>query len=194
MEDSYIELAYYSKSKAFLYPILGFARNEIFRPQGSYLLFQQHTIANNELIVYYKHHREALYENFERQRITDHPRLRACYMVPDGSVFVFDIVDYAGDVQHFLTGEYSKFSKSLKAIILKYFGDTIEPLSPRPNRLTHATLYPELYQELVAKQLGVPKENLTELASKYDLDKETLNIEDYQPCGLTTPIKITTPI
>lgn len=197
MEETldYIELNYYQKSKAFLYPILGFSRSELFRPVGTYLMFHHHTILTYELIVYYEHQKgDPLFENFQDNRVANHPRLRACYWTDNGTIYVFDISDFAEDIVSFLSGQYSSLSKQIKGIILKYLGDNIEPMTPRPNRQMHAVLFPDQYRELVAKSLGVPKENLTELAPIYDLDKETLNIEIYTPCGITSTSEITTPI
>lgn len=197
MEETldYILTDYYHKSKVFLYPILGFARNEIYKPENSYLMFHHHTILTQELIVYYKHRRDdALFENFQNKRIADHPRLKACYWCEEGSIYIFDLIDYANDINFFLAGRYSAFSNGLKVIILKYLGDTIDG-GARPKRYGHAVLFPELYQEQAAKQLGVEKKYLPEeLADIYDLDKETLNIENYTPCGITTPSKITIPV
>lgn len=177
-EERYIDMKYYSKSKAFLYPVLGYRRVEAFKC-NSYLFFEEHAITNGELIVRYDHEGE-LYRSFEQERISPHPLLRACYKIAGGSVYIFDISGRHSDIDHFLRGEYSKFSTSMKKLILNYFGDNIEHLSPRSGREIHAVLFPEGYRPLVAKQLGdVPVENLTELASLYDLDKETLDMESF---------------
>lgn len=182
----YIRLSYYSKSKNFLYPILGYRRNETYKCQ-SFLFFQHHSVLNGELITFYVNEGEELFRNYEVTRIAPHPLLRGCYEVPRASVYVFDISGYSDDIQHFLCGEYSKFSKSLKKRILTYMDDDIEKTTPAPGRFSHAVLFPELYRNLVAEQqLGVPAKNLTELASIYNADKETLDIEDYHVCGYTS--------
>lgn len=182
-DPKYIELSYYCKSKNFLYPILGFKRNESFRPQ-TYLFFQHHSILNGELVVLYPNEGDILYKNFEQNKVAPHPLLKACYQIPHGTVYIFDIAGHHSDIEHFLAGEYSKFSKSLKRTILKYMDDSIENTTPAPDRATHAVLFPESYRPLVAIQLGVPAKNLTELASIYDLQKESLEVEDFSPCEI----------
>lgn len=193
MADTYIEMkAYYSKSKSFLYPILNFSRTkELFRPE-TYLFFHHHSILDGELTVFYHNDGGVLYKNFEMQRLADHPLLVGCYTVPEGTVYIFDIAAHSEDIQHFLCGQYSKFSKGLKKTILRYFGDDIEPMQPMPNRHAHAVLFPDEYRKFVAKDLEVSVKSLTELAPIYDLEKETLNIEHFDHCNTT--IESTTPI
>lgn len=181
----YIKLSYYSKSKNFLYPILGYKRNETYKCQ-SFLFFHQHSVLNGELITLFPNNGDALYHNYEANSIAPHPLLRGCYEVPGASVYIFDISGYSDDIQHFLCGEYSKFSKSLKKKILIYMDDSIDVTTPAPGRFNHAVLFPELYRKLVAEELGVNVKNLTELAPIYDSDKETLDIENFQICGYTT--------
>lgn len=193
MAEAYIEVAYYSKSKCFLYPILKFRREETFKPD-TFLFFHDHSIVNGDLTVYYRNNASILYQNFEAERIAPHPLLVGCYKLPEGTAYIFNIAGHLDDIEHFLRGEYSLFSKSLKQTVLRYFGDDIEPMQPRPDRFTHAVLFPEEYRKFVARNLGVSPKLLTELAPLYDQERETLYVENWNHCGITTPIKTTTPI
>lgn len=183
----YIEVRYYCKSKTFLYPILGYRMEETYNPK-TFLLFHHHDITNGELMVLYEHREgDVLFENFENMRIIDHPLLRACYTVSSGTVYIFDLSGHIDDIQHFLCGEYSKFTRSLKRTILKYFGDDEEP-TVRENRFIHAVLFPEGYRPLVAKDFKEPLKDLpAELAPIYDIEKETLNIDEYVACNTLKP-------
>lgn len=176
-EEKYIEMGYYCKSKTYLYPLLGFSRNEVYKPEGSYLFFLDHSILSNEIITYYKHGDSELYNNFERTRIAQHPGIRSCYRTHEGTAYVFDLSEYKHDINRFLEGSYSQMSEKAKTKILQYMGDSAQDKKPKPGREAHAVLYPELYYDLIAKQLGVPRDLLSELASIFDLDKETLTIE-----------------
>lgn len=160
---------------------------ETYRPK-TFLLFHQHSILNGELIVKYDHREgDVLFENFENMKIIDHVLLRACYTISTGTVYIFDISGHFEDIQHFLCGEYSKFSKGLKKKILKYMGDDEEP-TPRENRFVHAVLFPEGYRPLVAKDFKEPLKDIpVELAPIYDVEKETLNIDDYVVCNTLKP-------
>lgn len=181
--NEYIRLKYYSKSKNFLYPILGYSRNETYKCQ-TYLFFHHHSIVNGELMALFPNEGEQLFRNYEMGRIATHPLLRGCYEVPRANVYIFDISGYATDIQHFLCGEYSKFSKSLKKKILTFMDDDIDRVAPAPERFSHAVLFPEAYRQLVAdQQLHCSVKSLTELASLYDADRETLEIENFHSCG-----------
>lgn len=191
-EEHYINLRYYQKSKCFLYPILGYKSDETYRP-SSYLFFQDHSILRGELTVFYRHTKESLFEVFENNRIVNHPLLRGCYQAAEGTIYIYDISGYADDIELFLRGEYSKLSKSLKKTILRYFKDDIEPMSPRPDRFIHTVLFPEIYYTLVAKELGVSIKSLTELGSLYDMEKETLELEEFRNCGNEATTENTSP-
>lgn len=181
--EEYLMAHYYSKSKAFLYPLLGFKKEETFKPKGTYLAFQEHHITSYELSVRYEHAPESLlFRNFERMVISPHPYLRACYRIIDGTMYVFTLEKFYKDVEAFLRGEYSRFAEGSKSLILNYFGDDIKDIEVKPGRRMHAVLFPELYKKLVAKTLGVDVALLSELAELYDLDKETFIADLFSSC------------
>jgi hypothetical protein len=184
-EDSnYIDVTYYSKSKAFLYPILQYSIDETFKAE-SYLFFQNHSILNGELTVVYRHGGHVLFGNFEAQKISSHGLLRGCYRAPGVSIYVYTIAAYSADIEKFLAGEYSRFSGSLKKKILLYMKDDINATAPAAGREAHAVLFPHLYRQLVAdRQLFCDVRALTELAPLYDQGKETLELEGVEPCYL----------
>lgn len=189
MEETYVQLSYYQKSMAFLYPILGYHRaNETYKC-ATYLFFLHHNVANGDIVVRYDHDGGALYQAFESNRITSHPLLRSCYKIQGGSVYVFDISKWMKDIDQFLAGEYSAMSNDLKKLVLRFHNDDIMDTRPAPGRWTHAVLFPNLYRDLVAKQLGFEnsKEMPRELGPKYDLDQETLEVDAYTFCGHTNP-------
>lgn len=188
-KSSYIEVAYYSKSKCFLYPILDYRRSETFNPE-TYLFFGNHSILNGELIVHYTHKGDLLFENFQKMNIEPHPLLMAVYKVPTGTVYIFDISKYMEDILHFLAGEYSQFTKSLKTKVLKYLGDDPSDLECKPNREAHAVLYPEGYRPLIAKEWAIKSRDLGELAPIFDTDKETLEYDN----SLAKEVENNTPI
>ena len=114
------------------------------------------------------------------------------YSQKDFDLYILDISKWEKDVNEFLKGNYSKFSKEVKHRILKFYGyiDHNGKLKDT-NKINYAHffvyLYPEKYKEAVAEELvsvhkffntyeealNVIKES-KELCPIYDLEKETL--------------------
>ena len=116
------------------------------------------------------------------------------YNHTDFDLYTLDISKWEKDIDEFLKGNYSKFSKEGKKRILKFYGylDSQGKLKDT-NKINYAHffvyLYPEKFKEVVAEELvsvhkffntyeealSVIKES-KELCPLYDLDKETLKI------------------
>jgi hypothetical protein len=172
----YIEIKYFQKSQALLYPLLELAtaKTETFSPKEVYCFFEHHGIEDGDLILLYENINSFFLE-YEAKKLIKHTMLKTVYETDKGNVYVFNLRGYKNETEFFLGGEYSKFSDKAKKIILKYYNDITEFGKLLDNRPTHTILYPDFYREAVAKELQIGIEYLPiELAPLYDLEKETL--------------------
>ena len=173
---------YFSKSWKFLYPLLGIET----KPMGTYLYWEE----INDCIDEYK-----LLVEYSKSIEVEHSSLSCIYETEDSNVYVFNLENFRADIDHFMQGSYSKFSGKAKEKVLKHWKwikDGRQMYSSEA-KLTdgdphyHVFFYPSIFRELVAKEwhenfkyFGTYKEaldmvdNVQELCSRFDLDKETL--------------------
>lgn len=179
---------YWSKSQAFLLPLTGLSKTLKY-PVESFLFWEEYSIEKYQLILKFKYPNYKEFLKFCKDYIfpTLSENGAAITDAFDGNgetVFIVDISEWALDVQMFLKGKYSKFSKDARDTIdeyHKYFDGRIK----LPDEI-HAALDPtskyKVYGnmsaiEYVAQEYGFDLDTLTkvgELADPYNKKEETL--------------------
>lgn len=172
---------YFQKSKAFLYPALGIRRGAPVVPEQTYISWRDRISAKDKkLIVVYELTGSNLYEHFERNTLLRHPLFEDFYMCEElRGVYVFSFKTMSEDWDHFIQGEYSLLSVSLKGKIRTYFG-------PVSNEYAYmdSFLYPNKYYDTYAELLGLDREILeagVELADPFDPKKEHFRLSISEP-------------
>lgn len=182
---TYVYPTYFQKSLNFLFPLLGFAKEDTYQPENTYLWYPgEESIDTLEMIVHYKADDSKLYSMFEQKVILENPHLEACYTVDIGKLYIFDMSHHTDTVEKFMRGKYSEFSSGIKKKILSYHGASLDKI-PRPGRVFHTALYPELYMEQVAAEIGETVETLMEvgeLCSPLVRSKETYTGKVVEKC------------
>jgi hypothetical protein len=187
----YIKFGYIQKSKAFLYPLVGVPKTAPFAPTNTYMYWDGHDGMDNfELIVYFQHaDNDQIFTQFAKQHILSNPKLVGCYKVEDGSVYIFDLIQYAEDVANFILGKYSEMKYKTKEKILQYHGANLVSNKQVKGYTIHIALCPQYYYKDYAERLGYPDtkylEECVELWDIFDKEKETFEkqeIADMECC------------
>ena len=169
------------KSYQFLLPLAGFYNNEAIKPDNTYLYWSGgENIENFDLIVHYKDTAGDCFKQYERKNILINQFLTACYEVEEGSVYIFDLGEWAKDVMAFLDGKYSTMTYKARDKICAFHNEFDKSMVAKDGRPLHTVLYPQYYYELVAAELEVPLKTIrdrVELCDKFNKQKETLNIK-----------------
>lgn len=177
---------YYSKADAFILPLTGLP-NENKYELKSYLFWKDYSIENYQFILSYNYENYQELLNYLREKIfpllDKKGYLIENYDIEGRSIFVLDLSEWAMDIQMFLAGKYSKFSKEAKTLINLYHKDIIKGIA-------HPVIYTALFPntpaikldnktpiEYAAEEYGLDLEELKkigEIGSKYDRMEETL--------------------
>ena len=118
------------------------------------------------LILLYRYSESEIYRNFET-RIRNHPLFIKTYDINKYQVlFIFDVGEYAIDIELFKQGSYSKLSESLKKKIMNFYGFL-------DGGTAHQILYksPKLKEQLEI-ELGEFIKPTSELYSRPTLEEE----------------------
>lgn len=178
---------YWSKSQAFLLPLTGLNKTLLY-PTESFLFWEEYSIDNYQLILRFSWVNYDDFLSYCRKHIFPVLDKGGCLTdVFDGegfSVFIVDISEWALDVEMFLKGRYSKFSRDAKDTIEEYHkyydkGSKIAPeISAALEPNTKFKAYGNMSAlEYVAENYGLDLAELTkvgELANPYDKERETL--------------------
>jgi hypothetical protein len=171
--------SYFQKSSVFLYPLLNIPKNYGVvnkRPKKTYIA-SKNTFKPEDLKLF------AVYENsddsnwkiyFERVLLKN-KNVEGYFTNGDEIIVLFSLDNFREDLEHFLNGKYSKFSNEARKAISSYYGVQTPEWA-----YLESFLYPSKYFKDYAKILDVDEEALREvgeLCNKYDLEKETLNLE-----------------
>ena len=203
LTTKHFKFEYYQKSHAFLYPLLGFDKKLIFTPVNTYLYCDSidESIDEYKLLVLYKFENKDLFDKFERDVLLVDKQFETCYLTEDGVIYVFNMIAHRDTVDNFLKGNYSKFSNSVKDIIMKYYGFTAHGEALKPSKIVEgripilkgsmypmSVLYPSEFKNLLKKELVEPIDfydneyqvdeiinDIKEVGDMYSLEKETLN-------------------
>lgn len=183
---TYLQNTNFQKSYTFLWPLIGFKKNDSIKPKETYLFWTEadYSIDDYNLITYYETDFNHNFLKFENENILTKDNLLACFKVQGGMVYVWDLIYFSNTVAEFVQGRYSKFTEKDKKIIMTYFGGA-DDKTVRPGRLAYMGLYPEEFYDVVGQELNVEKKYLTELVKKYDVEDEICHlpiIEDVNCC------------
>lgn len=165
---------YFQKSKVFLYPLLGIKKGVRFVPVQTYISWNDiYPEDKHKLLCLYaidsKWEKEFIMFSelfletnilFEEKHTIDEEHL----------LYIFNLQPFKRDLNKFKKGNYSKFTKKTKEIIMKFFGET-----GKIAEYIESYLYPEFYFEDYANILNVKEDDLRsvgELCSLPDLKKE----------------------
>lgn len=182
---SVLKTEYWSRADAFLYPLTGLRRSEDYEME-SYLFWNDYSIEDYRLIVTFRYNnydkflqwcKDGIFPSLDKRGY-----LVETYDIGDRSIFILDMSEWALDIDLFIQGKYSKFSKEAKEMIEKYhtFNKNKIPIH------IYAVLYPTMKMKLldnlspieyVAENYGISLielEKLAEIGSLYDEMSETL--------------------
>lgn len=172
-------------SDAFLLPLTGLRKDNDFEMR-SHLFWNEYNINDYKLIVTFAcEDYEALMEHCRTQVFPTLDRkgyLLENYDIQGRSIFILDMSEWAKDIEMFVLGKYSKFSKEAKTMIEKYHTFKKDKI------LVHiyAALYPNMKMtildnktpiEYAAAEYGLDYEvmkKIGEIGSIYDSMSETL--------------------
>lgn len=160
-----------NKTSTFLIPILNKTKLQL--KIDSYFVNAYISDCHEYLCLLYRYTGTNLYKTFEESMITDKLCVRHIEYDKYHVMYLFKIpTEFKKDIEHFLEGNYSKFTDTLKYQILKYYNDS------KKDSVVAKIIYksPDL-KKLMEKDLGVSLSSDMELASKPDLEKETYKIQ-----------------
>lgn len=179
---------YWSKSENFLLPLTGLSKSHKF-PIKTYLFWRDYSIEDYQLIVVFSYDK---YEEFlvYCNRIVFPILDKNLYCIESydfdkEGIFILDLSEWALDIEMFLKGKYSKFSRDAKEKIVEYHtyfdkGAKI-PIEVsvviEPN-VKYGLLGGVTALEYVSDKYGIPYEHIKEigeLGNIYEKEKETLN-------------------
>jgi hypothetical protein len=166
---------YFQKSKTFIYPVLGIAKRSSIQVEGTYISWLDiYNAADKKLICVYKDVDSEAFKAFEAKVLLSSPLYHSHQKTKDNrGIYIFDMNIIRKDWAHFLSGSYSKMSKTLKDAVLKYYAKSPE------YEYARSYLYPEEFFEIYSSLLDVDKKLLLEvgqLCDKYNHDLENLKI------------------
>jgi len=153
-----------------LYPLLGFGTTEP-RPKQTYLAYYDEVeIEEEKLVCAYEREYSDHYVLYRDNVIKTHPKFLRMIQDDNFDYFIFDLSEFSEDFQYFLKGEYSKFSRRVKDLIISHYGQTkVGPI------MIDMHLNPENYHEFFAQEFGSDIESWKqahETLQAPDIDKE----------------------
>lgn len=189
-EIEVLKSTYWSKSKAFLYPLTGLNKTLSY-PVESYLFWDGYSIYNYQLILYWRWENYDDFLNYCRENIfpvlDKNGYLMETFDGDNSSVFILDMSEWALDIEMFLKGKYSKLSASAKDTIEehhRYYERAASKIAPEISAALEPHTKFKAYGglsaiEYVAQEYGFDLDELTkvgELAPFYDKEAETLKV------------------
>ena len=118
-----LEKEYYSKSDAFILPLMGLEKNEEFKLK-SFLFWKDYSIEDYKFIITFScENKEKLASYYKRiifPTLDKKGYLIENYDEGGLNIFVLDISEWALDIEMFLAGRYSKFSREAREMIEKF--------------------------------------------------------------------------
>ena len=179
---------YWSKSEIFLLPLTGLPKSQKY-PIKTYLFWRDYSIESYHLILKFSYEK---YEDFLAycNRIVFPILDKNLYLIESydfdkETIFVLDLSEWALDIEMFLKGSYSKFSRQAKESIVEhhtYFDRgakiPIEISAIIEPNVKYRLLGDMTAIEYVSYHYNIPLEIMNEvgeLGSIYEKEKETLN-------------------
>jgi Txe/YoeB family toxin of Txe-Axe toxin-antitoxin module len=202
--SGYLMKEYCPRGLNLMYPLLGIKGGEAFLPDCYLYWNGEESIENFELIAYFGVDREGdTFRKFEKSVLLSNDKLKACYRVVGGMVYIFDLIQWSDEVAYLLEGKYSKFSDKAKRLVHEFWRDPFmglkKPidLTEPPTHYFHMIFNPHLYYDKVSQidldGITTPEElkEMGELWSKFNVQKETLQIEIEDDCNCIIPTEFT---
>ena len=182
-----LKTQYWSKSQAFLLPLTGLNKTLLY-PVKTYLFWDEYSIENYQLILHWQWNDYDEFVNYCRKHIfpilDKKSGLTEIFDGEGESVFIVDLSEWALDIEMFLKGKYSKFSRDAKDTIEEYhtYFDKTSKIAPEISAAIDPHVKFKVYgnmsaMEYVAENYGLDLNELTkigELANPYDKQSETL--------------------
>ena len=168
---------YFQKSRIFLYPMLDIKRGGSVTPIQTYLAWSgNYTIKDRMFILTYTLRNDPEFKYFEKTKLLGNRYFHDFKQLDnEEGVYVFNMNDRKSDWDAIINGRYSRLSEAHKLKILNFVGKTHSHY-----KRIESFIYPEKYFGLYAELMGVNQtllEEVGELCSKIDVDKETLVAE-----------------
>lgn len=165
---------YFQKSKVFLYPLLGIKKGIAFVPKQTYIAWEHvYAFDNYKLLCEYNTKMNDTFTKFSYRYLENHPLYEDHIKLEEGKqLYIFNFKSHKPDLIRFKKGLYSQFSLDAKITILDFFGD-----QGKVSEYIHTFLTPSDGFDDYAKFLDIDVktlEDIGELCSKPDLEKETL--------------------
>lgn len=167
---------YFQKSKVFLFPLLGISRKSSIQVTETYITWNdEYKDVPQKLICVYEDVSSEAFQAFAAKVLLSNPLYlghRRC--IDDRGIYIFDMNIIKNDWDHFISGSYSRMSKTLKDSVLKYYGT-----KSTEYEYVKSFLYPEDFFDVYAQLLDVDENILRkvgELCDKYNPELENLNI------------------
>jgi hypothetical protein len=169
---------YFQKSRMFLYPLLDIKRGSVAVPFETFLCIKgKHGPEDMKFCCIYEKRNDAAYKQFRHTFLLNHNRLADIQDLGNYELFVFDFSDLKQDWLYFIAGQYNKMDSKIKRKILNYFNPNSSNYVYMESFL-FSKKYFSLYASLLLVDINLLEE-VGELCSKPDMEKETLILEVY---------------
>jgi hypothetical protein len=159
---------YFQKSKAFLYPALGFKTNKFL--ENTFICFDDIVINDRKIICVYKSN-DIIKETVLLKELLSNDFFDKKIEINNDSLYVYNFPNKQ-DWNNFIKGKYSFLSEELKNKIKNFYGEK----SNIYIKYLSCYLYPndcfKEYSELLNVPVDILKE-VGELCNKIDIKKET---------------------
>lgn len=166
---------YFQKSRAFLYPLLGFNKKKHPAPVMTYLTWKNtmyNEVSKRKLVAVFQKEDNDAWRAFESDLLLTHKMLETSILLDEGKIaYVFNCSSIAADYDQFLRGAYSQFSTFAKRKLSDYYG-----IHTPEWTYIESFIYPNKYFKHYAELLNVEEEflrNVGELCDPFDPEKET---------------------
>lgn len=174
-----LQREYFQKSKAFLYPLLGIKRTVKFKPDNTYISWEdKFKFYDNVLICVYTLVNSQEYRNFEKSTLFYNIHFIDFFYLPNNKVaYIFSLEILIDDYHLLLDSKYSRMSDTSKQKILKYFDF---PKESQKFHWMNSYLYPERYYDLYSVLLEMHVweiKEIGELCPLLNTTKETLTVK-----------------
>lgn len=159
-----------TKTNTFLLPLLNKTKFQL--KYDSYFVNSYLSDDHEYLCLMYRYTGTPLYKTFEQSILSD--KLCVKHLDHDNYhvIYLFKIPnEFKDDIDYFIKGKYSKFSKELKRRIMKFYGVNMD------STISQIIFKSPKLKQMIEKDLGVTIDNNAELASVPVLEDEiyTLN-------------------
>lgn len=158
-----------NKTSTFLLPLLNKSKFQL--KYDSYFVNAYISNCHTYLCLVYRYTGTNLYKQFEESMIQDKLCVKHIDYDKYHVMYLFKIPsEFKGDIEHFLEGKYSKFSNTLKKLILKFYN------GEKQNMVYQIVSKSPNLKQLIEKDLNVKLDNDAELHSKPTLEQELYTI------------------